>query len=317
MEAAPAPGEILRKAREARGESLGDVAQILKLSPQQIDALENGRFNVLPGATFVRGFLRNYARHLGIDPEPLLAEINDRIPVPVASAAPIINAMPETARPRFNRVFLMLAIIIILAALSAVGFSKGWFNFRFKSDSVQMQDFPAPGAPGDEASVRGPIPVAMSSAQASPVETITLPPPVPVAMSTLTAILAPASGGSETGAVPVAMAATAPATETAPAPTTAEVAPTTAEVAPASVVKPPPPLRLSFGVNALAEVRDASGRIVFTRMGAKGRSYSAQGKPPFTLKIQQARSVKLEFHGNLIDLEPHINKDGIAHLILQ
>ena len=90
------------------------------------------------------------------------------------------------------------------------------------------------------------------------------------------------------------------------------------EVAPAApAVKPPPTLRLSFGVNALAEVRDASGRIVFTRMGVKGRSYSARGKPPFTLKIQQARSVKLEFDGQLIDLEPHINKDGIAHLILQ
>ena len=194
-----APGEILRKAREARGESLGDVAQILKLSSHQIDALESGRFNVLPGATFVRGFLRNYARYLGVDPEPLLAEIKDRIPVPAAApVAPIINAMPGASGPRPNRMFLIsLVITAILAGLIAFGFSRGWFNFLFKPSPVLAQELPAPAsgdaargksAPGTrkptgELSAHEATSITPSSVlAASSTETIILPSPELVAM---------------------------------------------------------------------------------------------------------------------------------------
>ncbi|WP_287367560.1 helix-turn-helix transcriptional regulator, partial [Thauera sp.] len=59
------PGAVLRAAREARGESVSEVAFALKLNPRQIAALEADNFSALPGMAFVRGFLRNYARYLG------------------------------------------------------------------------------------------------------------------------------------------------------------------------------------------------------------------------------------------------------------
>lgn len=60
-------GRMLRLAREARGESLADAAYALKLTQSQVDAMERERFDLLPGPAFVRGFLRNYARHLGVE----------------------------------------------------------------------------------------------------------------------------------------------------------------------------------------------------------------------------------------------------------
>ena len=57
----------LRAAREAAGLSLDEVAQQLKLAPRQVRALEEDDFGVLPGRTFVRGFVRNYARLLNLD----------------------------------------------------------------------------------------------------------------------------------------------------------------------------------------------------------------------------------------------------------
>ncbi len=71
-EAAPTTGQRLRAAREERGMSVNDVAEILRFSPRQISLLEADRYDDLPGATLVRGFIRGYAKLLKLDPVPLL-----------------------------------------------------------------------------------------------------------------------------------------------------------------------------------------------------------------------------------------------------
>lgn len=77
-QAAPGPGAMLRMAREARGTAIAEVAAALKMSPRQIEAIENEDFSRLAGATFVRGFIRNYARFLKIDVAPVLAALAER-----------------------------------------------------------------------------------------------------------------------------------------------------------------------------------------------------------------------------------------------
>ncbi len=67
------PGRMLAEARERAGLSVDEVARQLRLAPRQVEALESDDHAKLPGNTFVRGFLRNYAKLLQIDPEPLLA----------------------------------------------------------------------------------------------------------------------------------------------------------------------------------------------------------------------------------------------------
>jgi len=66
------PGELLAQARAKAGFSTADVARQLKLSVGQVEALEAGRFERLPGSVFVRGFIRNYARLVKLDPDHLL-----------------------------------------------------------------------------------------------------------------------------------------------------------------------------------------------------------------------------------------------------
>src|SRR3954471_17432291 len=72
------PGAMLAAAREELNLSVSDVARHLKLSPAQVEALEAGAYERLPGPVFVRGFLRNYAKLLGIDPQPLLRSIDSQ-----------------------------------------------------------------------------------------------------------------------------------------------------------------------------------------------------------------------------------------------
>ncbi|MDR2220978.1 MAG: helix-turn-helix domain-containing protein [Methylobacillus sp.] len=75
---APPPvfnGAALREAREQQNLDIKDVSTAIRFSPQQIEALEAGDFAKLPEMVFVRGFVRNYAKLLRIDAEPLLAAL--------------------------------------------------------------------------------------------------------------------------------------------------------------------------------------------------------------------------------------------------
>ncbi|KAA3660029.1 MAG: helix-turn-helix domain-containing protein [Chloroflexi bacterium] len=65
-------GHILREARETKGLTLAEVESDIRINSRFLEALENGDYAVLPTPVHVRGFLRNYARFLGLDPKPLL-----------------------------------------------------------------------------------------------------------------------------------------------------------------------------------------------------------------------------------------------------
>ena len=65
-------GTLLREAREAKGVTLADVQEATRINSRYLEALEEGQYDVLPSEVHVRGYLRNYARYLGLDPKPLL-----------------------------------------------------------------------------------------------------------------------------------------------------------------------------------------------------------------------------------------------------
>ena len=69
-EASPgrAVGRLLRDQREARGLSINDVEKRLRIRLQYIEAIEQGRFDLLPGAAYFPAFLRAYATNVGLDP---------------------------------------------------------------------------------------------------------------------------------------------------------------------------------------------------------------------------------------------------------
>jgi cytoskeletal protein RodZ len=65
-------GHILREARENKGLTVEDVQAQIRINARYLTALENGQYSALPTPVHARGFLRNYARFLGLDPQPLL-----------------------------------------------------------------------------------------------------------------------------------------------------------------------------------------------------------------------------------------------------
>jgi cytoskeleton protein RodZ len=178
-------GDGLRRTREAQGLSISEVAHALKLNPRQIEALESGRFDLLPGFAFTRGFLRNYARLLKIDPAPLLAQLEPPEADANVELAPSSNAqgeMPEIGRGRFRR----SVIPGILAALALLGVVvAGWYydTLRSKPAEELAASLPAPveAVPSSETSPAGETvtPVAVGAAVASPAEVAVAPQVLP------------------------------------------------------------------------------------------------------------------------------------------
>lgn len=117
------PGDALRRAREARALTVAEVAEALKLRPRQVEAIESGDFASFKGFAYARGFVRNYARHLQIDPQPLLAAMSEVSGGEAVSLTPPSNAdgeMPRGAAMRGVPVSLAVLAVVALIALVAV-----------------------------------------------------------------------------------------------------------------------------------------------------------------------------------------------------
>ncbi|HBT57452.1 MAG TPA: DUF4115 domain-containing protein, partial [Pseudomonas sp.] len=113
------PGETLREAREARGLSIAEVALELKISRQAVEHIEAGRFDRLPGDTFTRGYIRSYARLMGLDPNRLAVEFDRHRGIevrerPVSSIARV--QMPNGAGRSIMRWSTLLIVLVLMAS---------------------------------------------------------------------------------------------------------------------------------------------------------------------------------------------------------
>jgi cytoskeleton protein RodZ len=112
-------GQRLRAAREAAGMSVADIAQALKFSARQVEALEADDHSALPGNTIVRGFARSYARLVGLKAEDVLGLLNTEIPHQPAEVRPPDN-MGLAGEPGGLRQISPIMSVTIVVALAAL-----------------------------------------------------------------------------------------------------------------------------------------------------------------------------------------------------
>ncbi len=113
------PGERLRAAREAAGLSLSQVSARLRLDTRTLEALESGSYGSLPAPTFVRGYLRSYARLLDLEPEPIV-DAFDRCGL---APPPLVADIAQPGQARSGDVpvrvvtYLVIIGLVVLVAL--------------------------------------------------------------------------------------------------------------------------------------------------------------------------------------------------------
>lgn len=113
------PGRALSEARTAKGLAVAEVAAQLRLSASQVTALEADDYDRLPGPVFVRGFIRNYARLLGLDPEKLADSVElPHAAIPASAAIPISRDIPFPARKSANWLLYAAGLAVLIAAVA-------------------------------------------------------------------------------------------------------------------------------------------------------------------------------------------------------
>ncbi|MCB9596425.1 MAG: helix-turn-helix domain-containing protein [Sandaracinaceae bacterium] len=116
-------GTYLRQERELRQMSLEEISQTTRIPLRTLQRIEDDDFEPLPGDVFTRGFLKSYARSVGLDTDDVLerhARRNDAKPEPEA-VAPISSIQPAEGGRRFGiAIALVILLILFTLALSIV-----------------------------------------------------------------------------------------------------------------------------------------------------------------------------------------------------
>jgi cytoskeleton protein RodZ len=120
-------GNSLREARLRQNLDFGSVEAGTKIRSKYLQALEAERFEVLPGETYVKGFLRTYAEYLGLDGQLYVDEFNSRF---ASVEEPLAPSSPTRHRDRHrvgdsNLVVVALAAIVAVTILVVVAFGFG------------------------------------------------------------------------------------------------------------------------------------------------------------------------------------------------
>lgn len=280
-------GAILRAAREEKGWTIQDVSGRLRLMTRQIEAIEADDFSRLGQPVFARGFVRNYARLLGLDADELLGQMI------IADVAKVQEpeSVPFTPSQEFWKSPWVLGAIGAVAMAIAIPVGLYWWltSGEEQRPAAAAVEQPAPPPPPPPA----PIPEGQQQAAA---------PAAPAAEQP-----APAAGETPPAGTPAAPQAAAQAT--------AKTAPSVSPATPPVAAAPAADLRLQFDEISWVQVRDSSGQIVHSGLNPAGTSVDVAGKAPFYLVIGNADKVRLTYKGKAIDLKPFTSVD-VARLTL-
>jgi len=167
-------GQILRDAREAQGITLEDAAARLRLMQRQVEAMETDDFESLDPPVFARGFVRNYARLLGLAPEALLARMEGAPAEPAA----VSHAAPPQPHSWLSSPWLILLLLGLLVAVAMPVALYWWLNSEREDDSSKRVP-PAVQATPSPVTVSPPVAAPPSAIQLAPV-----PPATPAAGTT-------------------------------------------------------------------------------------------------------------------------------------
>lgn len=316
-------GEILLKARNAKKLTQKDVSNNLRISIKQITALETDDFAQLPDAMITRGFIRNYARLLEINAEPLLASYRAQIPDKAPAKLSVHSSMKTVMSGKDSQPWL----IYILSSILVLLFLLAWLFY--------VDYMPKPAAVDKQP------------------QSVVLPVTEPTAEVALPEIALPAAER----VVDEGVVANSEMTENSQASTTdiTPVGKTTTNTVNPAIVNPVSPLNtlqpnslnqkqllpaekklsqvspdveqsasspslkkvnVSVDERTWIRVSDQSGAVIYEKLLEAGNSDGFDGEPPFNVQVGNAKATKVTFLGKQIDLTNY-TKNNVARFVLQ
>ena len=283
-------GQALRTGREARGLPIERIAESLMLSVSTVRALEGENWNRMPAPVFVRGYIRNYARLVGLNEDALLSRYegaDNRVTTDqIVQLAPI--SLPLGQRPALW--FFIGAVVLLLLLVAAVG----WFVIQWTGDETAVAETAAqPSNPDPVIAVNAADLVLAASAEGQVADAGSASP--------TSEMLRVAEDG---GLPPASAAVEIPADRPIDQENVQRLTPTgDAE------------LWFQFSEDCWVEVKGMNGDYLYADLGRPEQTLRLVGEGPFDVKLGYAPGVNLLFNGVSVPLAPH-TRDYVATLVL-
>ncbi len=278
--AAQRPGAELRAAREAAGMSEEQAADALRLAVTVVRAVESNAFQALPAPAYARGYVRAYARLLGLDADALLCGQDLGLggaPAPRLLASDAKRTFRDLLHERLGWVFGGAALVVGVVASLVL-----WWAW--------LADAPADVAEPSP-------PAAAAASEPAPAATAQAPPIAP----------APAATDANDAATPVTGEADAPSGADADAASPSAVMPLSAVGS---------RLAFTFTEDCWVEVFDRMDRPMHRDLNRAGGTLVLRGQAPLRIKLGNAPGVTLEYDGHAVALAPH-TRNRVANLVLE
>lgn len=296
-------GDRLKAAREEKNLSVEQVCANLRLGQKQVQALESNDFDVLPDAMITRGFIRNYARLLGLDAEPLLQAYRMHSPEPLVKAISIPSANIVISNEQ-KKLWMPYAIAsAVIALLLAV-----WFVYMEYKPAIEsgLQEAQLALTDTVQDASKGAAVETKVPASVEPLPVAALP------QAERAAELAPMvdQATGQVISVPVEPVATTDAAATTPPATETLVN----DVPPLAVQVPK--LLINCKESSWVNIRDRDNKLIFDQVLPAGAQQSVEGTPPFKIVIGNAIATQLTYNDQNVDLAPH-TKVRVARLTLE
>ncbi len=341
--AAHSTGERLRLAREARGLSQQHVAERLCLKLSTVRDIEEDKTPADLAATFLRGYIRSYARLVHVPESDILPMLSEQAPVRAAKITPMHNISLGGSRRRKKRDG-MLMTFTLLVILVVVGLTVAWWWQNHKASQADLNAMTNTSASGNSSGQS--IPLTGSNDDTStngtsvPLDTDNSAPTTtdsPAATTTPGADTAPTADsnnsaatatGTDNNQTPAASSAVvSPSQVTTPTSTPAAPVATPAATSSADTSSPAQPaaaatpdsgdaLVMNFHGDCWLQVTDASGKKLFSGLQHNGGTLNLTGKAPYRVRIGAPRSVSVQFRGQPVDLSRFVRTNQVARLTI-
>ena len=297
---AAGPGQLLRNAREQLGWTREQVASRIHLRLTLIAAIESDTYDKHTSHTFIRGYLRTYAKLVGIPEETILAAYDKLGLTPPDN----IDMQSFSRRSRQQANDSRLKVVTWLVILVLIALSVAWWWQSTSRRSAGDEALAATEMSATSSTPAAPAITPPDAINTAPVEGAAIAPAAtdvaaPAVVSDATATLAPAS------------AAVAPSDVSAAVGTATDAAVSGANGTESNeaVVDPAtaPQLKMSFTADCWLDVKDANGKTLFSGLKKANDELVLEGAEPLKFIIGAPMAVKLDYKGQSFDMSRYNN----------
>lgn len=278
------PGQLLRNAREQLGWTREQVASRIHLRLTLIAAIEADTYDKHTSHTFIRGYLRAYAKLVGIPEETILAAYEKLGLTPPDN----IDMQSFSRRSRQQANDSRLKVVTWLVILVLIGLSVAWW---WQSTARRSA--------GDDALAATEMSATVNTPEANVAPAVEVAEPVLPAASDAVSTQVVVSGATATLPVVATDASAAVPTDVSGAVSTAES--TITEPAKA------PQLKMSFTADCWLDVKDANGKTLFSGLKKANDELVLEGPEPLRFIIGAPMAVNLEYQGKSFDMSRYNN----------